>query len=158
MGEAMREWASAPRWHPRKFGVSTTLSRREAPISRYVGVDLHRRRSQVVILEEDGVQVSSVKVENGDAAVFTDTEPTRWARNPTSAQDAFRLPRYGSCARRGYSSIGGTPVKSPHYSQGEPLRSQPEGDRHIERRRDGSSRCYETPQHPPQVSNRHIYI
>ena len=86
----MREWASAPRWHPRYFGVSTTLSGREAPISGYVGVDLHRRRSQVVILEEDGVQVSSVKVENGEAAVSTDTEPTRWARNPTSTQDALR--------------------------------------------------------------------
>ncbi|MDK1039640.1 MAG: hypothetical protein QGD91_12130 [Actinomycetota bacterium] len=44
-------------------------------MSRYVGVDLYRRRSQVVILEEDGVKVSSVKVDNGDAAVFTDAEP-----------------------------------------------------------------------------------
>ena len=39
-------------------------------MSRCVGVDLHRRRSQVVILEEDGVKVSSVKVDNGDPAGF----------------------------------------------------------------------------------------
>jgi len=44
-------------------------------MSRYVGVDLHRRRSQAVILEEDGVQVSSVNVDNGDAVAFTDAEP-----------------------------------------------------------------------------------
>ena len=33
-------------------------------MSRYVGIDLHRRRSQVVILDEDGEKRSSVRVEN----------------------------------------------------------------------------------------------
>ncbi len=33
-------------------------------MSRYVGVDLHRRRSQVVVLDGDGVVVSSVNVDN----------------------------------------------------------------------------------------------
>lgn len=37
-------------------------------MSRYVGVDLHRRRSQVVVLDEDGAVVSSVNVDNGDPA------------------------------------------------------------------------------------------
>ena len=41
-------------------------------MSRYAGVDLHRRRSQVVILEEDGEKVSSVKVDNGDPAGFVE--------------------------------------------------------------------------------------
>jgi hypothetical protein len=31
-----------------------------------------------------------------------------------------------------------------------------EGDRHLERRPAGTSRCYETPQHPPRVSIRHL--
>ena len=60
----MREWASAPRWRPRYFGVSTTPSRREALVSRYVGVDLHRRRCWVVVLDGDGQVVSSVSVDN----------------------------------------------------------------------------------------------
>ena len=33
-------------------------------MSRYVGVDLHRRRSQVVVLDEEGQVVSSVNVDN----------------------------------------------------------------------------------------------
>ena len=33
-------------------------------MSQYVGVDLHRRRVQVVILDGDGTKLSSVKVEN----------------------------------------------------------------------------------------------
>ncbi len=33
-------------------------------MSRYVGVDLHRRRSQVVILDPDGTKVSSGRVDN----------------------------------------------------------------------------------------------
>ena len=33
-------------------------------MSRYVGVDLHRRRSQVVILDENGERVSSRQIEN----------------------------------------------------------------------------------------------
>ena len=37
---------------------------------RYVGVDLHRRRSQVVILEGDGQKVSSVKIDNTDPAAL----------------------------------------------------------------------------------------
>jgi transposase len=41
-------------------------------MSHYVGVDLDRRRSQVVILEEDGVKVSSVKVDNRDPAALVD--------------------------------------------------------------------------------------
>jgi hypothetical protein len=36
------------------------------------------------------------------------------------------------------------------------LESQPEGGRHIERQPAGSPRCYETTQHPPQVSIRHL--
>jgi len=38
-------------------------------VSQYVGIDLHRRRSQVVILDETGVKLSSVKVENSAAAL-----------------------------------------------------------------------------------------
>ncbi len=41
-------------------------------MSRYVGVDLHRRRSQVVILDGDGVKVSSTKVDNRDPAALVD--------------------------------------------------------------------------------------
>ena len=37
-------------------------------MSRYVGVDLHRRRSQVVVLDGDGVVVSSVNVDNREPA------------------------------------------------------------------------------------------
>ncbi len=33
-------------------------------MSRYVGIDLHRRRSVVVILEEDGTKVSSRRIDN----------------------------------------------------------------------------------------------
>ena len=35
---------------------------------RYVGVDLHRRRSQVVVLAEDGEMLSSVNVDNREPA------------------------------------------------------------------------------------------
>jgi transposase len=38
-------------------------------VSRYVGIDLHRRRSQVVILDGDGVKRSSVRVENSPGAL-----------------------------------------------------------------------------------------
>ena len=38
-------------------------------MSRYVGVDLHRRRSQVVILDEDGTKVSSRKIVNDPVAL-----------------------------------------------------------------------------------------
>ena len=39
-------------------------------MSQYVGVDLHRRRSQVVILDESGERLSSVRVsENSPAAL-----------------------------------------------------------------------------------------
>ena len=37
-------------------------------MSRYVGVDLHRRRSRVVVLDEDGVKLSSVNVDNREPA------------------------------------------------------------------------------------------
>jgi transposase len=37
-------------------------------MSRYVGVDLHRRRSQVVVLAEDGEMLSSVNVDNREPA------------------------------------------------------------------------------------------
>ena len=60
----MKEWASAPRWRPRYLGVSTTPSRSGALVSRYVGVDLHRRRCWVVVLDGDGQVVSSVNVDN----------------------------------------------------------------------------------------------
>ena len=33
-------------------------------MSRYVGIDLHRRRSVVVILDADGVKVSSTRIKN----------------------------------------------------------------------------------------------
>ena len=33
-------------------------------MSRYVGIDLHRRRSVVVILDSDGTRVSSTRIEN----------------------------------------------------------------------------------------------
>ena len=33
-------------------------------MSRYVGVDLHRRRSLVVILDPDGTKVSSRRIDN----------------------------------------------------------------------------------------------
>jgi transposase len=33
-------------------------------MSRYVGIDLHRRRSVVVIIEEDGAKASSVRIDN----------------------------------------------------------------------------------------------
>jgi len=38
-------------------------------VSQYVGIDLHRRRSQVVILDEDGTKLSSVRVENSPAGL-----------------------------------------------------------------------------------------
>lgn len=38
-------------------------------MSQYVGIDLHRRRSQVVILDEDGTKLSSVRVENSPLAL-----------------------------------------------------------------------------------------
>ncbi len=38
-------------------------------MSRYVGVDLHRRRSVVVILGEDGVKQSSVRIDNSPLAL-----------------------------------------------------------------------------------------
>ena len=36
-------------------------------MSQYVGIDLHRRRSQVVILDGDGTRLSSVRVDNSPA-------------------------------------------------------------------------------------------
>ncbi len=33
-------------------------------MSQYVGIDLHRRRSVVVILDEDGTKVSSERIDN----------------------------------------------------------------------------------------------
>ena len=39
-------------------------------MSRYVGVDLHRRRSRVVVLDGDGVVVSSVNVDNREPAAL----------------------------------------------------------------------------------------
>jgi transposase len=41
-------------------------------MSRYVGVDLHRRRSQVVVLDEDGQVVSSVNVDNREPGTLVD--------------------------------------------------------------------------------------
>ena len=38
-------------------------------MSRYVGVDLHRRRSVVVIIDEDGAKVSSVRIDNSPLAL-----------------------------------------------------------------------------------------
>ena len=38
-------------------------------MSQYVGIDLHRRRSQVVIIDESGERLSSVRVENSPAAL-----------------------------------------------------------------------------------------
>jgi len=38
-------------------------------VSRYVGVDLHRRRSVVVILDEDGTRVSLRRIENSPLAL-----------------------------------------------------------------------------------------
>ena len=38
-------------------------------MSRYVGVDLHRRRSVVVILDEDGTRVSLRRIENSPLAL-----------------------------------------------------------------------------------------
>lgn len=38
-------------------------------MSQYVGIDLHRRRSQVVILDGDGTRLSSVKVESSPVAL-----------------------------------------------------------------------------------------
>lgn len=39
-------------------------------MSRYVGVDLHRRRSQVVVLDDEGQVVSSVNVDNREPDVL----------------------------------------------------------------------------------------
>ena len=41
-------------------------------MSRYVGVDLHRWRSQVVVLDGDGVVVSSVNVDNRDPGTLVE--------------------------------------------------------------------------------------
>jgi len=38
-------------------------------VSRYVGIDLHRRRSVVVVLDPDGARVSSRRVENSPMAL-----------------------------------------------------------------------------------------
>ena len=38
-------------------------------MSQYVGIDLRRRRSVVVILDEDGTKLSSVKMENSPFGV-----------------------------------------------------------------------------------------
>ena len=38
-------------------------------MSRYVGIDLHRRRSQVVILDGEGEKRSSVRIENSPGAL-----------------------------------------------------------------------------------------
>jgi len=38
-------------------------------VSRYVGIDLHRRRSVVVILDEDGTRVSSRRIDNSPLAL-----------------------------------------------------------------------------------------
>ena len=40
-------------------------------MSRYVGIDLHRRRSVVVILDSDGTKVSSTRIENSPVALAT---------------------------------------------------------------------------------------
>jgi transposase len=40
-------------------------------MSRYVGIDLHRRRSQVVILSGDGEKLSSVRIDNSPLALAT---------------------------------------------------------------------------------------
>ncbi len=41
-------------------------------MSRYVGVDLHRRRSRVVVLDEDGQVVSSVNVSDREPGTFVE--------------------------------------------------------------------------------------
>jgi hypothetical protein len=41
-------------------------------MSRYVGVDLHRRSSQVVVLDGDGVVVSSVNVDNREPGTLVE--------------------------------------------------------------------------------------
>ena len=41
-------------------------------MSRYVGVDLHRRRSQVVVIDGDGEVVSSVNVDNRDPGTLVE--------------------------------------------------------------------------------------
>ena len=38
-------------------------------MSRYVGIDLHRRRLVVVILDPDGTRVSSTRIENSPMAL-----------------------------------------------------------------------------------------
>ena len=40
-------------------------------MSRYVGIDLHRRRSVVVIVAEDGEKLSSVRIDNSPLALAT---------------------------------------------------------------------------------------
>ena len=79
MGDVMEGVGFGSAWYLRCFGVLTTPSGRVAVMSRCVGVDLHAWESRVVVLDGDGVKVSSVNVDNREpdglvAAVSGDGE------------------------------------------------------------------------------------
>ena len=64
MGDVAEGVGFGSAWCLRCFGVLTAPSGRVAVMSRCVGVDLHAWESRVVVLDGDGVKVSSVNVDN----------------------------------------------------------------------------------------------
>ncbi len=64
-------------------------------MSRYVGIDLHRRRWVVVIMDEDGTRVSLRRIENlplalAEVVAFTVTSLRTFSRTTTSVSLAIR--------------------------------------------------------------------
>ena len=63
-------------------------------MSQYVDIDLHRRRSQVVILDEERAKLSSVKVENSPLALAAAVAEAGHPR-PRSTRRHTRLTQRG---------------------------------------------------------------
>ena len=104
-----------------KLGIAQiqTLRAKEALMGSYVGIDLHRRRSVIVVLNEDGERVSWSRIDNTPpnlaaeivAAGGPDLTPTwRWRRagagigrrtcSPSAGPGCMWPIRWGSPATR----------------------------------------------------------
>jgi len=52
--------------------LNTNASSEEAHMGSYVGIDLHRRRSVIVVLNDDGDRVSWSRIDNTAANLTTE--------------------------------------------------------------------------------------
>ncbi len=100
-------------------------SRKGGPVveRQYVGIDLHRRRSVIVRMEEDGEKLATVRVDNDPVALGW-----RWRRRARTRRWRWRPPRAGTgrsicCKRVGPRCTWCTPRAALGGSAGEERRA-----------------------------------